>query len=317
MCFLLVSIASFAQGTLLENDSDQTSAIEQQQKKKFRTVLWSGAGVYSAISLGLYQSWYKQYPTSSFHFHNDWNNWNQVDKFGHVYATYQATELAFKAFRWSGADETKSARYGVISSLLFQTTVEIMDGYSEGWGFSLADFGMNVFGAAMFLSQQRAWGAQRVKLKFSFFPDGNDLQGFGQDGLIKQRYQQLFGTSWTEGLLKDYNKQTYWISFDSNFLFRQTNMPDWLNFAIGYGGDNMLGASANTWAGPEGVSPLLGNEIQRYRQFYLSLDMDLSKLKVRGPFWRTVLDVLNVLKIPFSAIEINTLGQIKFHLIHF
>ena len=38
--------------------------------------------------VGLHNLWYKKYPQSSFHFFNDFNEWNQIDKIGHVYSSY-------------------------------------------------------------------------------------------------------------------------------------------------------------------------------------------------------------------------------------
>jgi hypothetical protein len=78
----------------------------------------------------------------------------------------------------------------------------------------------------------------------------------------------------------------------------------------------MLGGNDNIWEqGGELIN--LNSEFQRYQQFYFSLDADLSKVKTNSKFWRTMLDILNYIKLPFSTIEINTLGQVKFHILHF
>ena len=93
-------------------------------------------------------------------------------------------------------------------------------------------------------------------------------------------------------------------------------MPSWLNIAVGYGADNLLGGVNNVWE-LEGELIDATDSFRRHQQFYLSLDMDLSKIKTNSKFLRTVLDVLNYIKVPFSALEINTLGQVKFHFIQF
>ncbi|OJU23360.1 MAG: hypothetical protein BGN92_03335 [Sphingobacteriales bacterium 41-5] len=50
----------------------------------------------------------------------------------------------------------------------FLTVIEILDGFSNKWGFSWGDMAANVFGAGMFQGQQLLWNEQRIKFKFSF-----------------------------------------------------------------------------------------------------------------------------------------------------
>jgi hypothetical protein len=50
--------------------------------------------------------------------------------------------------------------------------------------------------------------------------------------------------------------------------------------------------------------------LHRYRQFYISLDADLSKIPVKNKTLGSILKALNVLKVPFPALEIS---QSQFH----
>src|SRR5215210_5273039 len=54
--------------------------------------LWlaTGAGVvtYGATMTGLYQAWYADFPSTHFHFFNDWREWQQMDKSGHLLMSY-------------------------------------------------------------------------------------------------------------------------------------------------------------------------------------------------------------------------------------
>ncbi len=54
-----------------------------------------------------------------------------------------------------------------------------------------------------------------------------------------------------------------------------------------------------------------------YRQFYVSLDLDLTKISTNSKFLQTVFSVVNFIKIPAPTLEINTKGQIKFHYLYF
>ena len=63
----------------------------------------------------------------------------------------------------------------------------------------------------------------------------------------------------------------------------------------------------------------LGNNlpsIERYPQFYLSLDIDLTKIETRSAFLRTVFSAVGFLKIPAPAIEFRK-GSSEFHWLHY
>ena len=55
----------------------------------------------------------------------------------------------------------------------------------------------------------------------------------------------------------------------------------------------------------------------RTRQFYLSLDVDLSRIKTNSNILKTIFDVFNVIKIPFPTLEMNDNGRIIGHYIYF
>jgi hypothetical protein len=63
------------------------------------------------------------------------------------------------------------------------------------------------------------------------------------------------------------------------------------------------------------ATPLPNQE--HFRQFYLSLDVDLTKIKTNSYFLKTVFSVFNSVKIPAPTFEISTSGKSKFHLIYF
>ena len=62
--------------------------------------------------------------------------------------------------------------------------------------------------------------------------------------------------------------------------------------------------------------PLYVNQ-NRVRQYYLSLDVDLTRIRTNSHLLKTIFDVLNVIKVPFPALEINSQGLVKFHSIYF
>jgi hypothetical protein len=114
---------------------------------------------------------------------------------------------------------------------------------------------------------------------------------------------EILGTTFVENLWKDYNGMTFWLSGNiSSFLPAKSKFPKWLNVAFGYGGEGLA------------VNP---QKFEQYRQFYFSLDVDLTRIPVRSKSLRALFTVLNLIKVPFPAIEYNTSGQFKFHYLYF
>ena len=271
--------------------------------------LLGGASVtYVGSSIALYKTWYQDFPRSGFHLHNDLEEWRYMDKLGHVYAGYFQTDLAYKGLLWTGMQQKKALLYGSLSALLSQTTIEVMDGFSTEWGFSLSDMGANVVGIGTYVLQENFWGEQRLRWKNSYTPVDY------QEPLLDARVSELYGNGFFQRWLKDYNGQTSWLSINIDGFLPSLNFPSWLNIAVGYGAENMYGGYMNDYGA---FLPSNDFDLPRYSQFYLSLDADLSKIETSSSFIRTLLDILNVFKIPFSMLEINTLGEVKFHLLRF
>lgn len=272
---------------------------------RHRLTLVSGGQLlgYTAALIALDQAWYKDYPRSSFHFHNDLPDWLQQDKLGHVTATYYLSRLSSSTFFWAGLDNRRSAWYGSLSGLGFLTAVELLDGFSAEWGASLSDMAANMIGAGTFLTQQLLWEEQRIGIKYSYSISG-----------LAQYRPNLLGNTLPEHMLKDYNGQTFWLSFNLKSAFApESRLPAWLNLAVGHGAYGMLGSREN----PEYYNGQELPQLVRYRQWYLAPDIDFSRIPVKNPMLKSLLSGLNFLKMPAPAIEYNReLGWV-FHWVFF
>lgn len=278
---LLTAHFSFAQ-------SDSTSF----NKKRFATVIATEATLYTGTLIGLNELWYKDYPRSSFHLFDDTNEWLQMDKVGHVMTSYSVGRVGIGLMKWSGVERKKAIWYGGMLGSVFLTTVELLDAYSSQWGFSVADFTANTAGSLMVIAQELAWDEQRIVLKYSF-----------QQSRYAKYRPNMLGSNLQENLLKDYNGQTYWLSLNmSSFMKKETKFPKWLNVAVGYGADGMIGARSNPATFDGNGNPLV---FQRYRQFYLSLDVDLTRIPTKSKFLKTVFNTIGFIKFPAPAIEFN------------
>ena len=294
-------------------------------KKRFWISAGTGAAIYTGASITLWNAWYKDFPLSSFHTFNDMKEWEGMDKAGHLQATHLECNYAFQGALWTGMERRKAMWTAVGVGMGIQTTIEIMDGFSEEWGFSIGDMAFNVLGAGLFVAQEMAWKEQRILMKVSSNrPDYSTSPIYSVDGghqtTLEERADDLYGTSPTQVLFKDYNAMTIWASFNLHDFSKNRNsnkIPKWLNLAVGYGAGNIYGGFENSWTTDEGVIYVLDNEkYPRYKQFYLSPDIDLTKIPSRHRWLKLILGVVNWIKIPAPALEINTQGKVKFHAVH-
>ena len=294
--FLFTTSFLFAQNTF----DSFFKPSDSLNKKRLNTIIISESVIGTATLVGLNQAWYADYPKSDFHFINDNAEWLQMDKAGHVFSAYHLGSFGANALKWSGCDKKRQLLCGATLGLAFLTTVEVFDGYSAQWGASLGDVAANVSGTALFVSQELLWKEQRIVPKFSFHTTP-----------YASARPNVLGSSVSEQILKDYNGQTYWLSANIHSFFKQSKLPKWLNVAVGYGAEGMI-------TGNEGlVNTVFLPESERYRQIYLSFDVDLTKIKTKSNFIKTLFLVFNTIKIPAPAIEIKGSGGIRWHYLYF
>jgi VanZ family protein len=238
----------------------------------------------------LHQVWYKEYQNSKFHLYNDSKNWLQMDKLGHVYTANKLSHLFYNTYSRTGIKPAKAALIGSSLGLGFQTTIEVMDGFSSGWGFSWSDMAANTVGSLSFLSQQLLWQEEKLILKFSYHPTE-----------YAELRPEVLGSNFSERLLKDYNGQTYWLSFSPNIIFKK--VPNWACLSLGYSVNaKLVGDKENYY------DPIEGKNFFSNRQYLLSLDIDFSKLPIKKVWLKKIVKQFNYLKIPFPALMIQNQG---------
>jgi uncharacterized protein YfiM (DUF2279 family) len=283
----------------------------EQIKKRTRLIIGANAVGYGGAMFGLYHAWYKNYPQSGFHTINDWPEWKQMDKAGHVYSAYVESFGSMELWRWTGMERKKIIWIGGMSGALYQTVIETLDGFSKQWGWSWADFAANISGSAILVAQELAWDEQRIKLKFSFHKKNY------ADPVLQQRTESLFGKGAAERSLKDYNGQTYWASANIKSFFPKSKLPPWLGISVGYGAEGLFGARANLASDESGNTTFDRQDIPRRRQWYLAPDIDLTKIKTGSKALKFFFTLLSAFKFPAPALEFNAKGKTKFYFIYF
>jgi hypothetical protein len=285
-------------------------SLTATQKRKRQ---WLSGGVliggYGATLIALNSTWYKNYPHTKFHTFDDSREWLQVDKVGHAWTAYTTSAATTEIWQWAGVPHKQAVLLGGLSGFAFLTGIEFLDAHSSKWGWSWSDIGANFIGTGMFMGQELLWGGQAVQFKFSFHSNTyNDPQ-------LDGRADNLFGASWYERALKDYNAQTYWLSVNLHKVISD-KLPAWLNLAVGYGATGMFGGFENSWLDNQGNN-VNRFDIKRKRQFYLSPDIDLTKIKTKSKFLRTSFAILNCLKIPAPTLMLDNSGKLKAYAVYF
>lgn len=256
-----------------------------------RKRLWLNAGVhtvgYGGTMGALGAVWYAGHPKSSFHWFDDSREWLQMDKVGHTVSANWLSGLSAATFRWTGMNRKKAAWWGAGTAFLYIGSVEIFDGYSQGWGASSADLLANTFGCATFLSQELLWERQVFHFKYSY----------ANSGLASSR-PNVLGSTLPERLIKDYNAQTYWLSV-SPFELQQESKLKWAQISVGYGAHGMLYSTGY----PNGE-----------RNWYLSMDVNWEAIQTERKGLKVLFFVMNHFKLPFPALEVGDAG-FRAHLI--
>ncbi|MFM7726068.1 MAG: DUF2279 domain-containing protein [Flavobacteriales bacterium] len=270
--------------------AQQDSLMYRRRSNTLAIASLATAGV-SYVALN--ELWYKNYPRTTIHSFNDNSEWLQVDKCGHVFTSYALTKSLYDIHTW--ANPTKQHYWkSAATSMLYMTSIELLDGRSSAWGFSWGDMIANASGIFAHASQHFYWNEQRIVFKFSYAPS-----------TFADVNEEQLGRNFQQRVLKDYNAQTYWASFNIHrFLASGADFPRWLNIAIGYGATKMTSAKMT-------VDDV--NNFQSEREFYFSFDADLERVRWKKKWMKRTMKILSFIKIPGPTLEIRDNGKLKLH----
>ncbi|PSQ81551.1 MAG: hypothetical protein BRD46_01925 [Bacteroidetes bacterium QS_8_68_15] len=281
-----------------------------------------GAGVLDAVfSVGLASIWYDEAERTGFHFYNqsesatgggtvddgwldDWHTFVQQDKMGHVWTSWHVTHIAGGYGRWAGLSPGESALFGGIVSTVFQTQIEISDGFSKAYGFSRTDALANLVGSAagglqVAYPERMDW----VAAKYSYNPSpyyGTQTTGVDGGGPL----------GYLGNAIKDYDGITYWLTVRPEELLQgraRRLWPDWLAFSAGYGGDGLAHARSGLSyddSPPDDDRPAGYAPYEHRRAFYLSPDIDLlHSLDLPQPF-QAIARFFEFVRLPAPALQL-------------
>lgn len=234
-------------------------------------------GVMAAAVVGIHEyqlnAWWRGARTN-FHFREDLVYASNVDKLGHMYAANLLTFVFSRSLQWSNVSARPSLIWGAVGSTLFETYVEVEDGFAKYWGFDRVDFASDVVGAWYPVVQEFVPPLRNFNFKFSYYP-----KSAGSQGAIPGQTHTIFD---------DYEGQTIWLSMTMKQLLpRQAASvwPEFLTLALGV-------------AVRDNESP------NRYLAFFVAPDLDMTKIIPSDTgFLRTLGEALNFIHFPMPAVR--------------
>lgn len=300
LILIVCSIPVLAAAQLRTDDYSFWETAPEPNPTRLATVLGTEAVLMAGTYYGLGKIWYAGQPRGRFRLHNDAENWLGMDKLGHSMTAYYLGYAGMEALQWAGASDKNALWYGGSLGFVFLTGVEIFDGYSAEYGFSIPDMLANAAGTGLLMGQHFLWQEQRLVLKFS-----------ARATPYAQEHPSLLGRTGPERLLKDYNGQTYWLSANVQDLTGWQWWPGWLALAAGYGADGMITATYQ-----HGIYAHR-QDLPWQRQYYLSLDIDLRALPAEQAWLKGLFKALNFIKIPMPTLEFNQKTGARFYPLYF
>lgn len=253
------------------------SSQESSEINKTRLVIVSAAVATTMAGIHIYQQngWWKG-NRAPFHFTEDLVYGLWVDKIGHFYG---GSALAFgmqKSLEWANVPEEKAVWIGSGGSLLFQSYIEIEDGFSR-WGFDRVDWAFDLAGASYPVLRHYYPWLRNFDLKFSYHP--SDL--LGNPGGIGFKGQEHI-------MIDDYEGQTFWLSVKVHDLLPASLegcWPEFLCLTVGYG--------ARDIANPD-PRPV----------YFIAPDIDMTKIIPDDTkFLKSLGEALNFIHLPLPAVQ--------------
>ena len=212
---------------------------------------------------------------SHFHLENDFDYALNLDKFGHFAAGVVLGESFYEGYRWAGASEFNSYLFAGLSAMMTHVAIDVKDGYSPEWGFSVFDVLSGTLGGFYPMAERYIPLFKYIDLKWSYWIN------------TKAYYRQSDTGVFTD----DYVNQTFWASFKPYRLLpsgARAYYPSWLAVAAGLSIDEKV----------------FTGEPHPRREVYLALDYDLEAFRPQSRLARTLVKYLNYFKLPAPTIQV-------------
>ena len=209
-------------------------------------------GYSAAVAVVGYNAWWKD---NSGAFHLKSEGWLEqdsyhggADKFGHMYTAYISTRLLSYGLRQAGNSPDQALYYAAWTTGLTTLGIELLDGFTDEFGFSYEDMVFNLAGiASANFFENNPWWDQRFDFRFHYRQSADSRRLNKGD------------------VMSDYSGQSYLLIAKLNGFsyFKKSTLLRYLELGVGYGA--------------RGYSPQ--DELsQREQKLLFSVSLNLSEL---------------------------------------
>jgi VanZ family protein len=270
-----------------KDDSIKTDIKKNTKHQSYKIVPWKmtilgvvGAGVFTGMHIYYKNTWWKE-QRKYFKFAEDGYYARDMDKASHIYTANVFTEATAMAYEWAGVNPNKALVWGAVTSMVYETYIEINDGFAPNWGFDWVDMAGNFAGALYPFLQRAVPFMQNINFKWSFKPKW-----------LKGKVEN------TDDLLDDYTNMTFWLSINPEIILPKSLInakyyPSFIAIAVGLSIKNASHVSGSTNA---------------YREWFISLDWDITKLPGKSDFLIKLKKLLNFYHFPAPAVRFSPSG---------
>jgi hypothetical protein len=277
LCCLIVPPGLFAQADSTTASTQPFTPTDSSRLDGGRLAIVGGTVVAAVTAIHMYQhdAWWKG-ARSSFHVEEDLTYARNIDKLGHFCGANATTFLLSRGLQWAHVPETQSLIWGAVGSTLFESYIEIEDGFSAYWGFDRVDFAADLLGAWYPVAQHFVPPLRNFNMRVSYLPKTE-----GSQGAIPGQTHTIFD---------DYEGQTFWLTLTMKNL-----LPD----AVAHYWPDFLCLSL-------GVAVRDNNSVNRRLDWFIAPDLDMTKIiPPDTAFLKSLGEALNLLHFPMPAVRIS------------
>ncbi|MCI5600244.1 MAG: hypothetical protein SOZ02_09395 [Hallerella porci] len=252
-----------------------SDSLQKFSGLKFGGMVTLTASAYvAAYALVFAKGWWDD-EHSHFHFENDFEYAKNLDKAGHFGAGVFLAEGFYQGYYWSGLSELQSYLAAGLSAMATHIAIDVKDGYSPEWGFSIFDVLAGSLGGFYPMAKRYVPFFKYIDFKYSYWINS------------RAYYRQSDTGVFTD----DYCNETFWLSFKIHRMLPASIRwiwPEW--FAI-----------AGGWSIDEGVF----EHKKGHHEFFVALDYDLEGIFKPHERWaRNVVRILNYIKLPAPTVQV-------------
>ncbi len=258
---------------------------------KRKLAIIGGVTAVGLLSTYIYiqEVWWKDQQTS-FHIDHDkdYVYAKNMDKAAHFIGGVMTAQVMKASFYWAGMKPIPAYLYAGAMGTALQLIIEVKDGFSPTYGFSVGDVLAGSAGSFIPLLKYHFPKSHAVNIKLSYF----------------RKHTYYYDVNPKANVVDDYMNQTYWLALSLNDWLPKNSAfekawPDFLTITGGFSIDD-------TWNRYYTGVSLPEDKGKGHYEYLISLDIDWRKILPQNRnLTKALSDALNYVKLPLPALRLG------------